>query len=119
MLQSREQIGKLDRKVTFIQRITVDGVSNEDKETGWQVIETHHTVFARKEEMGGNEVVVADRINYMQPTRWTVRWRGDVTPLMRLVWDTKVYQIIAVMEGEERKRYLKVMTNLLDNVFFT
>jgi head-tail adaptor len=120
MLKSKEKIGTLDREITFIQPILTDGVSNEDKNTGWEEIYSFPRVTARKIEASGDTAVVSDRITFIQQTNWKIRYRDDLNTGMRLVWDTKVYQIVNIAESDEgRRRYMVVNTTLLDTIFFT
>ena len=118
MLQAREQIGSLDRVSIFLQKIIVDGDSNEDKIEGWEEIDTDPLVPASRKEMKGGEHALADRLTYSQTTHFVIRYRDDVTVEMRVVCESKVYEIISMQE-EGRKRFLTVVTNLLDNVFYT
>lgn len=120
MLQSKEKIGRLDREITFIQSVIEQGESNEDKITDWEVITNYPTVSARKIEQGGNTLVVNDRVTYSAQTNWIIRYRNDLNVRMRLVWDTKVFEIVHIAEMKEtRGRYMDVITTLLDNIYFT
>lgn len=120
MLQSKERIGRLDREVTIIQPILEQGDSNERKITGWEVIDDYPNISARKIEQGGNTLVQSDRITFSQQTIWVIRYRDDLNVRMRLVWDTKMYEILNIAENNEgRKRYMDIVTQLLDNEFFT
>jgi SPP1 family predicted phage head-tail adaptor len=122
MLQSTQQIGKLDRLVTFIERIISTGESNEDKTDGWQEIATTPTIWASKEDQQGYEAVIADRLTYIQPCKWIVRYEDAVgkNEKMRLVYESRVYEIQAITDlSGQRKRYLEVVTKLLDNEYFT
>ncbi len=115
-------IGKLDRRITFIEPIYETGESNEDKVIGWETVEYYERISANKKELKGNELVAGDRVMYFQPTQWTVRYPSslsDLTVKMRIVHDMRVYEITSIIEGDGRKRFLKIMTNLLDNVVFT
>jgi SPP1 family predicted phage head-tail adaptor len=114
-----QRVPRLDRRVTFIQAVTETGDSNEDKITEWEEIGDFPTVWAEKMERGGSEHVVADRVTYAQPTQWMIRWRDDLNVRMRLVYETQVYEILAITEGEERRRFLKLITSVLDNISFT
>jgi SPP1 family predicted phage head-tail adaptor len=120
MLQSKIHIGRLDREITFIQPIIEDGDSNEDKITGWEEIDSFPTVSAAKKELTGTVYTQADRLTYTQQTEWIIRYRDDINVRMRIVYSTKVYEIINIIEPDEsRSRYLKIVSNLLDNVFFS
>lgn len=122
-------IGKLDRRVTFIQPIISTGDSNEDKITGWEEIDSLPDVWAQKLEKSGNTFVQNDRITFAQQTDWNIRFRSDLNVRMRLVYDTQVYEIVNIAElstsareksnRASRERYTRLNTTLLDNIFFT
>lgn len=120
MLRSKTSIGSLDREITFIKPIIEQGVSGEDLITGWEPIDEAADVSARKTETQGSTVVAADRVTLTRQTTWQIRHRTDLTVRMRLVWDTKVYEILDIAEDEEsRGRFLNIPTSLLDNEYFT
>ncbi len=128
MLKSREKIGTLDREVTFIQAIIEDGVSNADNITGWEQIASYPTVTAKKMEEGGSSSVTSDAVRYIRNTTWVIRYRDDLFTLrkekgidrIRLVYETQVYQILNIADtGESRRRYLEIVTSLIDNEYFT
>jgi SPP1 family predicted phage head-tail adaptor len=122
MLQSHQQIGKLDRRITFIKKVIEDGDSNEDKIVGWEEVAINPTVSASKNDLQGYEAMIADRLTYVQPTDWMIRFEDgrNKTTEMRLVYETRVYAILAITEPRgQRKRFLEVKTKLLDNEYFT
>ncbi len=120
MLQSKTKVGELDREITFIQAIIAQGVSNEDKKTGWELIDTDPNVNAKKIEEGGSTAPQADRITYSKQTTWVIRWRNDLNVRMRLVWDTQVYEILTISDADlGRHRFMNVVTTFMDNEFFT
>lgn len=120
MLQHKHHIGQLDREIYFIKPTIVNGDSNEDKITDWQLIDDFPMVNARKYDNSGNTAVVEDRITYYQNTEWVIRYRSDITRTMRIVHDTQVYEIIAILTTNEgRNRWIKIVSNLLDEIYFT
>jgi SPP1 family predicted phage head-tail adaptor len=120
MLKGRDKIGTLDREITFVKPIIENGVSNEDKITGWEEIDSYPRVTARKIEQDGSTLVQSDRISFSQQTTWVIRYRDDLNVRMRLIWDTKAYEILNISEADEgRKRYLNIATQFLDNEYFT
>lgn len=120
MLQSNIRRGELDREVTFIKPVKETGSANSDRITGWVEVDEDPQVFARKKDLPGRDVVTADRLVYAQRTVWTVDYREDLTIENRLVYNTRVYEVIAVTETEgSRKRYVDVMTNLIDTEVWT
>jgi len=120
MLKGKEEIGTLDREVCFIQPILEQGDSNERKIVGWEQIDNYPNVSARKIESTGSTFVVNERITFSQQTTWIIRYRDDLNVRMRLVWDTKMYEILNIAEYlQGRKRFMEVNTQFLDNEFFT
>lgn len=113
-------IGKLDRRVTFIEPTITVGTSNEDKITGWTEINTVPTVWASKNESRGGTLVENDRVVYSQTVTWMIRYRTDLNVRMRLVnSDGQVYEILGFSENiVSRGRYMSIATNLLDNIFW-
>jgi len=115
MLQARGiRRGELDRRITFIEEVTTRGASNQDKITSWQEISTNPTVFARRKELAGNEFVINDQLTFVQKTEFIVVYRTDVSVRNRIVFNNKVYEIISIVETEQRQSYLQIIANYLD-----
>lgn len=120
MLQGKVRTGELDREITFIKEVVSRGASNDDKIDSWELIDSDPTVFSRKTEMRGNEVVIGEQLKYVQKTVFLIRYREDLTTKNRVVYNEKVYEIISITEaGEQRKTWLDVVANLIDNETFS
>lgn len=120
MLAHKILIGHLDQEIYLIQPVIVDGVSNEDKITDWELIDNDPFVNAKKFDVSGNTNVQNDRIGYFQNTEWTLRYRSDINTTMRIVHNTQVYEIMNIlMMTEGRNRWMKITSNLLDEIFYT
>lgn len=116
MLQNRIRAGERDCEITFIKESTSRGSSNQDKINSWVRIDTDHSVFARKTEMKGNEIVVNDQLKFVQKTIFNVYFREDLTTKNRIAIGTKVYEIISITEpGETRRTSLDIVANFIDN----
>lgn len=105
MLQSKEQIGKLDRRIMIERPVyEIDMVSDERKLTGWEeVVE----VWAKAEDRQGSEVFQSDQITAVRGTVFTIREMSiDVT--WRISFDGEYYNIEGV-ERPDRNRYLKII----------
>jgi SPP1 family predicted phage head-tail adaptor len=114
MLQSKLRAGQLDREITFITPTITDGVANSDFISGWTEVVT---VWAKKTDLTGYEVVQDDQIRYTQPANWTIRYITGLTESMRLVYDGKIYEIHSIIPNEgSRERWLDVVTKFLINV---
>lgn len=111
-----DRIGRMDRRITIIQKEISDGDSNEDYLDGW---EEFSTVWAYKEDLRGKEVVQGDKVQFMYLTVWTMRKLAGLKADMRIVYDSQVYEIVQISEGEGRERWLDVTTNLLENEYWS
>lgn len=110
----------MDRRITFIQPIYEVGDSNEEKIIGWEVIDDNPTVWASKRENKGDEIPIADQLTYSQQTHYGIRWRSDLNVRLQVVDGSQKYSILSITEIEEgRKRFLNVVTAIIQNQFFT
>jgi len=112
MLQSKIRAGQLDRQITFISKTVTVGTANSDYINGWAI---GTTVWAKKTDLPGSEVVADDRVTYVQKTVWTIRYLTGINTENRLVYNGKIYEILSITENEgSRDRFLDVTSNLLD-----
>jgi SPP1 family predicted phage head-tail adaptor len=65
-------------------------------------------VWAKAEPLGGSERFGAQQIVATGDLRFTIRWRGDVTPLHRVVHDGVAYDVVTVAEDGRREALLIV-----------
>lgn len=107
MLQHKEEIGRLDRRITIQKKIFGTDASNQHLVTGWEDIETNPEVWANVEEKSGTEVFQADQLVGLTVAQFTIRYRTDVTIQNRIVYNSKYYDIQAILEIG-RKRFLKI-----------
>jgi len=111
-----DRIGRMDRRITIIEKVVTTGDSNEDyvepDVTGWTEFAT---VWARKEDLRGKEEVIADKVQFMYLTVWSIRKLAGIKADMRIVYKGQVYEIIQISEGEGRERWLDITTNILEN----
>lgn len=115
MLQARGiRRGELDRQITFYEEVTTRGASNQDKITSWRKIDSNATVFARRKELSGNEFVINDQLTFVQKTEFIVVYRDDLSVRIRIAFNNKMYEIISIVETEQRQSYLQILANYLD-----
>jgi SPP1 family predicted phage head-tail adaptor len=109
----------MDKQITFIQRVIGSNSTNEDEVTAWETIDTNETVWAKVIQYVGREVVVADQIQSVFRTQFVIDYRTDLKEEMRLVYNTKVYNIISIIEYESgRDNYLLVAADVIPNEKF-
>ncbi|MDJ1464942.1 phage head closure protein [Nitratireductor sp. GZWM139] len=116
--QRASAIGELNRRVTLQEpRSISDGQGGE--EDGWVNVAT---VWARIEDLRGLERVEAARLASIVTSHIHIRYRSDVDSSWRIVWgsttnvdgedipdpDAAVYRIVALMQPDERKRFLQI-----------
>lgn len=111
-----DRIGRMDRRITVIEKDISDGDSNEDYLDGWVEFDT---VWAYKEDLRGKEVVQGDKVQFMYLTVWTIRKLAGLKANMRIVYNSQVYEIVQISEGEGRERFYDVTTNLLENEYWS
>lgn len=120
MLAHKVLIGHLDQEIWFIEPVIENGDSNEDKVTDWHTLANNPMCNARKFDVSGNTAVINDRLTYFQNTEWTIRYRDDINRTMRIVHNSQVYEILNILTTNEgRNRWMKITSNLLDEIFYT
>jgi SPP1 family predicted phage head-tail adaptor len=119
MLQSRIRRGEMDKQITFIKKVLDTNVTNEDEVTSWTQIATNPTVWTKVLQFVGREVVVADQIQSTFQTRFVVDYRTDLDEEMRIVYNSKVYNILSIIEHEgSRNTYLLILADSIPNETF-
>lgn len=119
MLQTKIRRGELDRPVYLIKPVIVDDASNAGAITEWELVDDDSEVFARKKELPGKELVVADRLTYVQMTIWTIVFRTDLTTRNRIVYNSRPYEITSIIESDARGMYLEIHTTIVDTETWT
>ena len=77
-------------------------------QVSWMPLSHAPTVWARIEPLAGQELVQAMRLQARITHKVTMRWRGDVTAAMRLIWGTRILNVRTVLNPDERRRYLEL-----------
>ena len=98
------QPGVLDRRVVIKQGTEAQDDHGQFVPT-WSTLAT---VWARFRALNGTERFVDEQIRATVEAEFVVRWRSDVTPKMRISWDSETWQIEAVLE-EGRREYLRLL----------
>ena len=70
------------------------------------------TVWALVEPVSGTERIVADRLTGVVTHVVTMRFRGDVTGGMRVLYRGRAYRVLVAYDPDERQRYLILKTEL-------
>lgn len=70
---------------------------------------THATVRASIEPLRGREYIDAKQVQADLDTRIRIRYLSTVKPTMRILWGTRVYDIISVIHVGERREETQLM----------
>lgn len=108
MLQGRQDIGKLDLRITFQSKVVGTNESNEDEEEGWADIATNPTVWASKDDKTGTEQYAADKLTGFQGHVFRIRYRNDINIMMRILCQGLAHNIVSIVEVG-RRRFLEIL----------
>lgn len=103
MLTTKEEIGKMDRRVTFQRKVYTTNASNERAISGWEDISTRPEEWANVEEGSGSEVIQGEQLTGLTTARITTRYRSDITIENRISYNSKYYDIHAIIEVGRRR----------------
>jgi len=96
--------GLLARRVRLERRVEETDDSGQSRERWLPLAE----VWARVEPLGGREGFGQQQWVATGDVRFTIRWRADVTPLHRVVYDGQVFDVMTVAEEGRREALLIV-----------
>lgn len=97
-------IGQLDQRVTLQARSVVTDALGQDTITWVDVA----TVWAQCQSVRGREFFAAAQVQQEQTVKVRIRYRADITPLHRLVWQGRAHDITGVVPVG-RKEMLELM----------
>lgn len=97
--------GKLRERIT-IQSETSTPDGGGGYTVGWNNVAT---VFAQVKPQRGKEALEAMQMRDTQLYDVVIRYRADVTPKHRISWGSRIFNIRAVMNKDERDRYLTLV----------
>lgn len=92
-------------------RVTIESSSASRDAVGGEVLTwaSVATVWAAVEPLAGREFLDARRLEAEVSTRIRIRYRAGLVPGMRVTWGDHVYDILAVLERESRRREIDLM----------
>lgn len=106
------QAGRLDRRITF-QSLTRTRNTYGDEVASWTDIATTPTVWANVLELKGKEKFEASQITHHADLRIRIRYRSDITEKLRIVYNSKDYDIYSITEmgrGEGLEIFAKLIS---------
>ena len=94
--------GELDRYIT-IQTASATGVNVYGESTsGWSTLDQ---VWAKIDWKGGSEGEDNSQIANVERVEFTIRYRSDISPKMRISYDSDVFDIESIVQVGGRKRF--------------
>jgi SPP1 family predicted phage head-tail adaptor len=97
-------IGKLNKRIVlqYIDgSIFKDGVDVEN----WV---DSVTIWAKAEPLRGKELWMAQSIHQEINMKFTIRYRKDVSEDMRILYDRKYFEIVSIVDIEEKHTYMEI-----------
>lgn len=114
-LLKKNRCSRLRHRLTLQQELqTPDGVGGYDKSwqdvaTLWAEIIPVTTVNSKLTSLAGKEILFADKIESQISHRVIMRYRADIDASMRLVFDSRVFNIRYVANPEEGNYALELL----------
>jgi SPP1 family predicted phage head-tail adaptor len=99
------KIGKLRHRIK-IQKYTAGRDSFGGEEPVWTDVAE---VWARVSPVSGKEFFASAQVNAEVTTKITMRYIKGITPKMRVVFDSRSFDIVSVLDFEERGIELNLM----------
>ena len=100
--------GQLRHRVTLQEETEAQDSYGEPVGT-WGNLSTNPAIWARKEDLSGAELAQAQQLNAVVTTRFTVRYRADITASMRVVHGSDSYGIESVQDPDGRQERLYLL----------
>lgn len=91
-------IGKLDQRLT-IQTFTESQTTSGEATLSWSTLAT---VWGSLHPLKGEEYFSAQKFEAAVTARIRIRYRADITPKMRVLHGSTVYEIVSVVDAESR-----------------
>ena len=98
-------IGNLRHRITLQKPVIIRDSIGQELE-GWQDVAT---VWASIEPLSGKEYFNAQQTNSEVSTKITIRYLESITPFMRVFFHKHTYNILSVINFEERNIYLQLL----------
>lgn len=102
--------GRLDRKVELHRPTSTADTFGQKVETYTKEAD----VWAMKKDVAATEGIEGEQVVARVRTEWTIRYRSDIRPTWRVVYDSKTYTIDGILEIGRREG-LRLLTEQKDS----
>ena len=103
--------GRLNRRITIQELVVTKDEYNQDLES-WT---DFATIWAHIEPLRGREYWQAKQVVGEVTGRITIRYMAGIDEKMRIIYGDKTYQILAVINLDERSRTLQLLVRQVLN----
>lgn len=97
--------GKLRHRITIQEHVTGQDEFGQPRDD-WRDVTT---VWAAVEPLRGREYFAAQQVQADVTARIRIRYRKGIRPEMRSLYDGRLYDILSVIDPEERHQELQLM----------
>ena len=101
-------IGAMRHRLTLQQRVTTSDSAGGYADS-WQNVAGEPVLYAAIEDLGGRVDFRGGQERHGVTHRLVIHYRADIRPDMRLAGDNKTYDIVAILDRDNRKAYLEVL----------
>lgn len=93
--------GELDRRILLQRHVGARDTYGQPRDE-WQDVAT---VWAKVRATGGGEAFnePTSQRSARQMVEFTIRWRSDANPRLRVVWESRIYDVVDVAEMGRRE----------------
>jgi SPP1 family predicted phage head-tail adaptor len=99
---------RLNKRITIKQQPTTQDNYGETI-TDVNLWPTFLTVWASVEPINGKEFFAAEQVNASVSTRIRIRYLTGVKPAMAVLYGTRIYNIISVIDYQEQHKEMQLM----------
>ncbi len=113
----KRMCSRLRHRITLQQEVeTPDGAGGYAKSWAdvadlWAEIMPVISSGAKLDKSAGREIVLGGQIQHELSHRILLRYRDDITPSMRLVYENSIFNIVYVANVEERNETLQLLVH--------
>ncbi len=102
-MKKRDLIGQMRQRIALqVRTVTrVEGIPEEN----WATVAT---VWAAVADLSGKEYFQAGAMQSEVTTRIKIRYRTGITPSMRVLYGSRVFQILSVIDKDERHHVIEL-----------
>ncbi len=98
--------GRLRHRVTIQSPVNAQDQYGAKTPYAWVDLDT---VWASVEPLRGREYIDAEGEGAEVTTKIVIRYQDNVGPECRVIWDTRVFDVISAINVEERDRQIELM----------